>query len=298
VSVRVLVVGDAMVDVVVRSLAPLAPTSDTPARIGLGRGGAAANLAVALAAAGPHLEVDYAAAVGHDAAGALFTRELEQSGVRPRLRVCAGSTGVVVALVGDDGERAMLTDRGVNGELDLDHLRTCLDEGVAHLHVSGYVALEPTTRALVSPLFELARSRGVSTSVDVCSVAPLRRMGVEDFAEVVAGAQTLFANEEEALELAGRAELNLALETLARRWDEVVVTRGAHGVLMRRHEQVWAAPALAVAAVDTTGAGDCATGTYLARRLAGDSVEDCLARAMQAAAQVVTGLGSRGQSRL
>ena len=75
---RVLVVGDAMLDVVVRPLGPLAPTSDTPARVRLGRGGAAANLAVALAAADASVQVEYAAAVGDDAAGELFRRELEK----------------------------------------------------------------------------------------------------------------------------------------------------------------------------------------------------------------------------
>ena len=44
---RVVVVGDAMLDVVVRPSASVAPTSDTPSRVRVGRGGAAANLAVA-----------------------------------------------------------------------------------------------------------------------------------------------------------------------------------------------------------------------------------------------------------
>ena len=68
---RVVVVGDAMLDVVVRPSASVAPTSDTPSRVRVGRGGAAANLAVAIASADPGLEVVYVAAVGDDAAGEL-----------------------------------------------------------------------------------------------------------------------------------------------------------------------------------------------------------------------------------
>ena len=79
---RVVVVGDAMLDVVVRPSASVAPTSDTPSRVRVGRGGAAANLAVAIASADPGLEVVYVAAVGDDAAGEIFRRELEESPVR------------------------------------------------------------------------------------------------------------------------------------------------------------------------------------------------------------------------
>jgi len=296
--VRVLVVGDAMLDVVVRPLGPLAPTSDTPARVRLGRGGAAANLAVALAAADASVRVEYAAAVGDDAAGELFRRELEASAVRARLEVHPGATGVVVALVGADAERAMMTDRGVNSDLSLAHLSALLEEDFAHLHVSGYSVLDPRTRPLVTTLLAMARDAGVSTSVDVCSVEPLRQLGAELFVAAASGASMVFANEEEALALSGAEDVEAALTTLASRWDEALVTRGSRGALVRRQERMWSAPAVHVDALDTTGAGDCATGTYLAGRLAGADVGECLRRAMDAAAVVVAGLGSRGQSRL
>ena len=50
--------------------------------------------------------------------------------------------------------------------------------------------------------------------------------------------------------------------------------------------------------LDTTGAGDAATGAYLALRLRDGSIDDALTAAMAAASLVVRGLGSRGQSRI
>ncbi len=44
---RILVIGDVMLDVVVKPMTAVAPTSDTPARVRLSRGGSAANMAVA-----------------------------------------------------------------------------------------------------------------------------------------------------------------------------------------------------------------------------------------------------------
>ena len=158
--------------------------------------------------------------------------------------------------------------------------------------------LDPRTRPLVTTLLAMARDAGVSSSVDVCSVEPLRQLGAELFIAAASGASMVFANEEEALVLSGAEDVEAALTMLASRWDEVLVTRGSRGALVRRQERTWSAPAVHTDAVDTTGAGDCATGTYLAGRLAGDDVGECLRRAMDAAAEVVAGLGSRGQSRL
>jgi sugar/nucleoside kinase (ribokinase family) len=46
--------------------------------------------------------------------------------------------------------------------------------------------------------------------------------------------------------------------------------------------------------LDTTGAGDAATGAYLALRLRGEPMESALHAAMREASLVVRGLGSLG----
>jgi len=78
-TVRVVVVGDIVTDVVARPTRPIAADSDTDAAIALTGGGAAANTAVWLAAAG--VRTDLVAVVGADAAGAERVAELEASGV-------------------------------------------------------------------------------------------------------------------------------------------------------------------------------------------------------------------------
>jgi sugar/nucleoside kinase (ribokinase family) len=139
---------------------------------------------------------------------------------------------------------------------------------------------------------------GATTSIDVCSVEPLRHVGVEHFTGAARGATMIFANQEEALVLAGANDVHAALESLANTWSEVVVTRGAYGALARHGGRDYSSHVRVEVVVDTTGAGDCATGTYLAARLAGADVATSLHGAMRAAALVVDGLGSRGQSRL
>jgi len=192
----------------------------------------------------------------------------------------------------------MLTDRGVNDRLTWPHVASMVDESLCHVHVSGYVALDEGTRALVPRILEAAAQLGASTSIDVCSLEPLRRVGVATFRAAATGATMLFANEEEAAQLASRVETHAALEELAAHWREVVVTRGPRGALASHEGSTVAVDALDVGdALDTTGAGDCATGTYLAHRLAGDDPTTSLTRAMSAAAEVVARLGAGGQSR-
>lgn len=284
-----------MLDVVVQPLTAVASTSDTPSRVRVARGGSSANLAVALrSVVDESFEVSFAGVVGSDAAAYLVREDLERSHVEARLSEVTGATGVVVALVGEQGQRAMMTDRGVNPTLRYEHVAAWMDESLVHLHVSGYTILDSRTRSMVPRLLDLATTLGATTSVDVCSVEPLRQMGVRDFIVAAHGATMIFANEEEALVLAMENDVDVALEVLARSWPEVVVTRGARGALVRHEGRVYAARAHAQVVVDTTGAGDGATGTYLGDRLNHLDVQSALEHAMVAAARVVQGLGSRG----
>jgi sugar/nucleoside kinase (ribokinase family) len=141
--------------------------------------------------------VIYVGVVGNDFAGQLFADELVQSGVTPQLIAGAGPTGVVVSLVAPDGQRAMMTDRGVNDQLTVDHVATVLEEPLDHLHLSGYTLLDDVTRPIGTAALDMARSKGATTSVDVCSVGPLAQVGVPVFLEAAMPISMLFANGEE-----------------------------------------------------------------------------------------------------
>ncbi len=223
-----------MLDVVVRPLTDLAPTSDTASHIRVGRGGSAASVALAVARSGH--DVRFLGAAGKDGSAQLVRAALEQEGVRVELELVDAPTGTVVAVVGENAQRAMLTDRGANSLLSESFVMSELTDPFDHLHVSGYLLLDPSTRAVAASALALATSRGSTTSIDVCSVEPLRVLTPHVFLEAARGAAFLFANEEEALALSGRDDVASALEFLAARFDEVVVTRGATGAMAARGE--------------------------------------------------------------
>jgi len=291
VSVRVVVIGDAMLDVVVRPEEQIAPTSDTPSTIRFSRGGSAANMAVAL---GRDHAVTYVGVIGDDEPGEMFARDLADAGIGAELQIASGSTGVVVAVVANDGQRSMMTDRGVNSLLSVHTVLDALDEPFDHLHVSGYTVLDPATRDVASTALAFARDRGASTSVDVCSVGPLAKLGPRFFLGAIGRVSYLFANEEEALTLSGTTDVTAAGDVLLDVADEVVITRGRDGAAVFLADAVITEPSRHVVVVDTTGAGDAATGAYLAARMSNVDPPAALALAMHEASSVVGGLGSRG----
>jgi ribokinase len=291
---RVVVVGDVMLDVLVQPTGPPAPTSDTPSRIRISHGGAGANLAASLASCGH--DVVYVGACGDDAARQIFADALRNSGVTASLQVTGTATGVVVALVGDDAQRSMLTDRGANSLLDESFVSSQLARQFDHLHVSGYTLLDPSTRGVGVAALRRARDLGRSSSVDVCSVGPLIEVTAQVFLVAAREASMLFANEEEALALSGASDCDDALETLSRAFSEVVITRGPLGALAACGAVTAAAVTQSDVVIDTTGAGDAAAGAYLGSRLNGDPLDVSLSRAMAASAKVVRGFGAHGET--
>jgi sugar/nucleoside kinase (ribokinase family) len=290
VTSQVVVIGDVMLDVVVRPLTALAPTSDTASRIRVGRGGSAASVALAIAHSGH--DVRFLGAAGRDGSAALVRAALEQGGVHVDVEYVDASTGTVVSMVGDDGRRAMLTDRGANSHLSESFVMGELARPFEHLHLSGYLLLDPSTRAVGASALAYATGRGFTTSIDVCSVAPLHALTPSVFLETAQGVTYVFANEEESLTLSEGDDVASALDFLATRFGEVVITRGANGAVAARGDSREAARALDVAVLDTTGAGDAATGAYLGARLRDESIKDALEAAMVAGARAVEGLGA------
>lgn len=238
---RVVSLGDLVLDVVVRAQAEVARGADTPARISLSSGGQAANVAAWVAALGG--ESRWVGKRATDPAGRLAAEELERLGVELAGPVEETGNGVVVSLVDQRGERSMFPDRGVATRLAPDELRPVW-LGCDHLHVSGYALLaEPVVRAAVRAI-DLARTSGARVSIDLSSWSAIRAAGAERFRGLVESLEpdVVFANEEEDDAFGG------PLPGVT--W---ILKRGSGGCVFGDDER----PAVPVPeVVDTTGAGD------------------------------------------
>ncbi|MFD2764711.1 carbohydrate kinase family protein [Micromonospora eburnea] len=291
---RIAVVGDVITDVVAVLSGPLATGSDTAAGIRFSGGGQAANTAAWLAALGA--EVTLAAAIGDDEAGRDRVAELERVGVACAVERHEGyPTGTVIVLT-HDGERTMISQRGANLRLTAAQVDRALAAApdAGHVHLSAYTLLDAGSRDAGLRALAAARERGLTTSVDAASAAPLRRVGATDFLAWVRDVDLLLVNTDEATVLAGGldpAAQGRALTAVARR---VVVKRGAAGaVWVDRTGVVEAAPARGVPVVDVTGAGDAFAAGLLTAWLAGADPRAALSRAGDLGALAVSSVGAR-----
>jgi ribokinase len=294
----VVVVGDLVTDVIVVADGEIAVGSDTAAAITVGGGGQAANTAAWLAHAGR--AVTLVAAVGDDAAGRDRVAELTALGVHCAVRAHPGAaTGSVVVLT-SAGERTMITDRGAALLLDPADIAAAIETtpGAAHLHLSGYPLLHEASRPAGLAALAAARERGLATSVDAASAAPLRQLGARAFLDLVRGTELLLVNADEAAALAGPgspAEQGSSLTRFAR---NVVVKLGGDGALWcRRGSALRSATGMRVPMTDPTGAGDAFAAGLLAAWTAGADPPDALAAGAALGAAAVAKVGARPAQR-
>jgi sugar/nucleoside kinase (ribokinase family) len=286
---RIVVLGDVMVDVVVRLSAPLALASDAPAVIRFHGGGSAANTAAWLAEAGA--EPVLVGRVGDDERGRAARDELSAAGVTALLAADPElPTGTCVVIVGPDGERTMAPDAGANDALSDADLSDDLLVAGGHLHVAGYALLRAGSRPAARAAISRALEREMTVSVDPSSAALLS----PEFLDHAVGAGLLLPNADEARMLSGEGDPERAARVLAARFAEVVVTLGAGGALWTDGRDSVRADAVPVeAAVDSTGAGDAFAAGLLAARLDGAAPAEALAAGARLAAEAVTRPGGR-----
>ncbi|CAM5363750.1 sugar kinase [Streptomyces xanthochromogenes] len=289
-----LVVGDVVTDVVARHRGPLTPATDTPADIRTVPGGAGANAACWAASSGCP-DVRLLARVGRDAT-AWHDRRLRGSGVRPLLIPDADATAATVISLVDTAtaERTFLTDSGAVHRMSPADWSPALLDGIAHLHLSGYLLFADPCRQLALMARESARSAGVTVSLDPASTGFIGALGIETFLALTEGIDVLLPNAAEASFLTGLPEPADAAAKLSRRFPLVAVTLGAAGALVAAGGEVVARVAAPqVLAVDSTGAGDAFTGGFLAARLRGASPAEAAEAGCRAGALAVGVVGGR-----
>ncbi|MFG1666774.1 carbohydrate kinase family protein [Streptomyces sp. Y7] len=290
-----LVVGDVVTDVIARHQGPLASGTDTVAAIRTMPGGAGANVACWAARRGER-EVRLLGRVGADAVE-WHERELTSDGVRPALVVDPQApTGTVICLVdaGAAAERTFLTDSGASLRLEPRDWSDALLDGVAWLHLSGYLLFSAPSRELVTVALASARARGVPVSLDPASAGFLVELGVDRFLELVEGVDVLLPSRDEACLLTGLPDAVDAAAKLSRHVPLVVAKQGADGALVARSGTVTAhVPAEPAAPRDTTGAGDAFTGAFLAALLAGATPQEAAGEGCRAGALAVERVGGR-----
>lgn len=225
-------------------------------------GGKGLNQAVAARRAGA--TVRFIGASGSDDAGRMLRTFLIDEGIDVReFRIDAEeATGSAVVSLTDDGENSIVVVAGSNAMVTPQFVEGAL----ATVEPGDVVLLQleiplETVRAAAS----VARQRGAVTVVNAAPFHP----GILDFVDQV---DVLVVNESEMIDLARaagspEADPRRAAKALSRDLGVTVVcTLGRDGAIVETGSETVIQPALVVAAVDTTAAGDTFVG-FLAKAL-------------------------------
>lgn len=287
---RCVIVGDVMMDVTARIATAIEFASDTPAQVSVQPGGSAANTAAWMAASGR--QVTFVGCVGDDAFGRDVREVLIASGVEPRLTVSGvRATGTCVVIVDDHHERTMFPDKGANDELDASAVVALGLVPGDHVHISGYVLLNPHARQAGLRILAHARAAGATTSLDPASAGPLRQQR-EDVIDALRLVDIVIANGDEAAVLTGADDPLDSVVLLAEMVATAVVKRGSLGAVARDAADSVTQPALTATVVDTTGAGDAFAAGFLGSWLAGGALSEAVRAGQELAAEAVGRVGA------
>jgi sugar/nucleoside kinase (ribokinase family) len=282
----ILVLGDANADL--SAAIPRFPAEGDDSQIttlGWGSGGAAVNVATALALLGAPARL--LARVGSDPAAAIALRVAQASGVDlAAIQIDAAlATGLCFAAISPGGERTFFSYRGANASFDFSPEQAIQLDDARWLHISAYALLEGRQRAATLALLDAANERGLPISLDLC--LPQLRAWRNETIELLPRLQILFVNEPELAALTpGAAETmttseqrdidrpseigDLPIEPLLSQGVGTVALKlGRRGSLVINAFGRHYAPPFAVRAIDTNGCGDAYVAGFLFAHMRG-----------------------------
>lgn len=244
-------------------------------------GGKGFNQSIALARAG--LRVTHAGQIGSD--GMWLRDRLAAEGVDvSNLQTTSNaSTGHAVIQVAPSGENAILINGGANQTVD-----GVFVERVFNAAKDVEMVVLQNETSAVQPVLSIAQKRGLPVAFNPAPMTDgVARLPLGDLA-------ILIVNEFEAAGLVGAGDPEILCQRLAEHYPKTlcVLTAGERGSWAVHGSECWHAPACSVQAVDTTAAGDCFIGFFLAELLASESSRDALTVGNRAAAISVTRPGA------
>lgn len=190
------------------------------------------------------------------------------------------------------GDRSMLTVLGAMEEIVPDLVTDALLAQTRHWHIASFFLLEQLHDFWLSFLQKL-KSKGITSSLDT-NWAP-----TGDWYRVkplLPWIDVFLPNENEAMAIAGMADVHQAGHELSKTGNLVVVKRGEEGATVFFRDEITEYPVPAtlrtnLQVADTTGAGDSFDGGFIYEWLQGAPLEKCLETAIRCGTSSVQCVG-------
>ncbi len=231
--------------------------------------------------------------VGRDSFGETALARLKSAGCDvSNICVSESRTATSVVVVNSAGDRALLHQPGASATAFSQGINfaPALIAGLSHFHFANPFSL-PRLRTRTAEIVRAARAAGLTVSVDTGWDSKGRWL--EDLGPCLPWTDLLFVNGEEARMLTGIEDPRGAARQLRELGAKTVVVKlGSAGCFVLHDAGEISSPAFNVHVVDTTGAGDCFAGGFLAALGRGASLEEAARFANAVAALNVQSAGA------
>jgi sugar/nucleoside kinase (ribokinase family) len=225
-------------------------------------GGSGANTIVAISQLGG--KAFYSCKVAQDEPGEYYLQDLKAAGVDTNQQPSAtGITGKCLVFITPDADRTMNTFLGISSNLAANDLSPEAISNSSYTYIEGYLVTGDVTKEAAIKARELATAAGQKTALTLSdqNMAKFFKQGLLDM--IGPGVDLLFANESEALEMAGTTDVKVAITYLKTLAKTFAVTLGPKGSLIFDGQNLIEIAPYPVQAIDTVGAGDIYAGGVL-----------------------------------
>lgn len=262
-------------------------------------GGSAANTVAGIASLGG--KAAFIGKVHDDMLGRVFRHDITAIGVHydtPPLTE-GPSTARCMVLITPDAERTMSTFLGACTTLSPADIDEAVVKDAKVTYVEGYQWDQPAAKDAIMRAACAAKEAGRKFALSLSDAFCVERHRPE-FLELIEGfVDILFANEAEIKSLFQVDSFDAAVEKVKGHCEIAAITHGAEGSVVVAGDDVVSVPAEPVAkVVDTTGAGDLYAAGFLFGYTRGKSLKDCARLGAIAAAEIISHVGPRPETKL
>ena len=289
-SGKIVVVGSSNTDIVIKSdHIPEPGETILGGTFFMNPGGKGANQAVAVSRLGG--DVVFVTKTGNDLFGRQSVGHYANEGINTEYIVSdpKNPSGVALIMVDSKGENSIAVASGANGSLSIKDV-SAAEKEIENAAIALMQMEIPMD--VIEYVARIAYKKGVKVILNPAPAAPLSDM-------LLSCLYMITPNRSEAEMISGVKvtdweSARLAADVISKKGvNNVVITLGSLGAMIKEGEKYHNVPAEKVQAVDTTGAGDVFNGSICVALAEGKSVLDAVKFASVAASIAVTRMGAQ-----
>jgi|TARA_B110000263_G_scaffold244633_1_gene252934 sugar/nucleoside kinase (ribokinase family) len=234
--------------------------------------------------------------VSDDEFGNIFINDLKNNNVKTggkKYTISDGMTGSCLVLTTPDAERTMNTCLSISANYSIKNINFDDLKNSKFLYIEGYLVTSELAMQAIQDSISFCKKNNIKVALTFSDLSMVKyhKNGFESILKN--NIDLLFCNEEEALTFSEKNSLKEASEFLLQFSKIVVITRGDKGSIIVNFKEKIIIDSIKTQAIDTVGAGDAFSGSFLYGITNGMNLENSGKLASVLSSKVVSKIGPR-----